>query len=194
VSERFLTIIYLVFAQTLPLATCFVFDKFFLRFLPFIESCFGFIWQMTSTKKIYQSLQRRSQEVNVAQVDFNVVFTSAKTGIILLTAREPYLIPLKNPEKTIWCNKMGKVEGKDGFRVTKNTKVCHVHFKNEDVLKVPGGSRWKLREGSRPIKHNFSTPRMKGKPPLFRCEKLKPKRLRFDEKNEYSPVCLHQPK
>ena len=47
----------------------------------------------------------------------------------------------------IWCNKMGKVEGKDGFRVTKNTKVCHVHFKNEDVLKVPGGSRWKLREG-----------------------------------------------
>ena len=44
VSERFLTIIYLVFAQTLPLTTCFAFDKFFLRFLALIESCFGFIW------------------------------------------------------------------------------------------------------------------------------------------------------
>ena len=42
-SERFLTIIYLIFAQTLPLTTCFVFDKFFLRVFPVIESCFGFI-------------------------------------------------------------------------------------------------------------------------------------------------------
>ena len=49
-----------------------------------------------------------------------------------------FSVPLKTPEKTIWCNKMGKVEGKVGFRVTKNTKVRHVHFKNEDVLKVPG--------------------------------------------------------
>ena len=35
-SERFLAIIYLIFAQTLPLTICFVFDKFFLRFLPVI--------------------------------------------------------------------------------------------------------------------------------------------------------------
>ena len=61
-------------------------------------------------------------------------------------------------------------------------------------MKVPGGSRWKLREDAKPIKQNFSTPQMKRKPPLFRCEKLKPKRLRFAEKNECSPVCLHQPK
>ena len=94
----------------------------------------------------------------------------------------------------IKCNKMGKVEGKDGFRVTKNTKVCHAHFNNEDVLKVPGGSRWKLREDAKPIKDNFWTPRMKRKPPLFRCKELKPKRLRFGEKNECSSVCLHQPK
>ena len=84
--------IYLVFAQTLPLTTCFVFDKFFLRFLPVIESCFGFIWQMTSTKKTFQSIQRRSQEVNVVQADFNAVFTSAKTVIIVLTAREACFI------------------------------------------------------------------------------------------------------
>ena len=89
---------------------------------------------------------------------------------------------------------MGKVEGKDGFRVTKNTKVCHAPFNNEDVLKVPGGSLWKLREDAKPIKDDFSTPRMKQKPPLFRCKELKPKRLRFGEKNECSSVCLHQPK
>ena len=58
---------------------------------------------------------------------------------------------MKKPEKTIWCNKMGEVEGKDGFRVNKNTKVCHAHFKNEDVLKVHGGSRWKLKEAAKPI-------------------------------------------
>ena len=37
-SERYLTIIFLVFVQTLPLTTCFVFDKFFFRLLPVIES------------------------------------------------------------------------------------------------------------------------------------------------------------
>ena len=63
-----------------------------------------------------------------------------------------FRVPLKNPQKTIWCNKLGKVEGKDGFRVTKNTKVCHAHFNNEDVLKVPGGSRWNLREDAKAIK------------------------------------------
>ena len=63
-----------------------------------------------------------------------------------------FSVPLKNPEKTIWCNKLGKVEGKDGFRVSKNTKVCHAHFNNEDVLKVPGGSRWNLREDAKAIK------------------------------------------
>ena len=93
-------IIYLVFAQTLPLTTCFVFDKFFLRFLPVIESCFGFIWQMTSTKKTFQSIQRRSQEVNVVQADFNAVFTSAKTVIIVLTAREACFISSVFPWKT----------------------------------------------------------------------------------------------
>ena len=73
-------------------------------------------------------------------------------------------------------------------------------------MKVPGGSRWKLREDAKPMKHNFSMPgmkrkpplfrceKLKPKPPLFRCEKLKPKRLRFGEKNECSPVCLRQPK
>ena len=35
---------------------------------------------------------------------------------------------------------------------------------------------------------------MKRKPLLFRCKELKPKRLRFGEKNKCSSVCLHQPK
>ena len=92
VSERFLTIIYLVFVQMRPLTTYFVFDKFFLQFFPIIKSCFGFIWQMASTVKTFQSMQRKSHEFNGAQADFNAVFTSAKTVIILLTAREACFI------------------------------------------------------------------------------------------------------
>ena len=89
---------------------------------------------------------------------------------------------------------MGNVEGNDGFRVTKNTKVWHAHLNNEDVLKVPGASRCKLKEDAKPIKHHFSTPRVKRKPLLFRCKELKPKRLRFGEKKKCSSVCLHQTK
>ena len=59
-------------------------------------------------------------------------------------------------------------------------------------MKVPGGSRWKLKEDAKPVKHNFSTPRMKRKPLLFRCKELKPKRSRFGAKNKCSSVYLHQ--
>ena len=83
----------------LPLLANFVFDKFFLRFLPVIEGWFGFIWQMTLTKKTFQSMQRRSREFNAAQADFNAVFTSAKTVIIVLTAREACFILQCCPEK-----------------------------------------------------------------------------------------------
>ena len=48
------------------------------------------------------------------------------------------------------------MDGKDGFVVTKNSKVCHVHFATEDILRVPGGKRWRLREGAvllKPVSH-----------------------------------------
>ena len=99
-SERFLTIIYLVFVEMRPLTTYFVFDKFFLRFLPVIESCFRFTWQMTSTKKRFQSMQRRSHEFKVAQADFNAVLTTAKSVIIVLKASQACFILQCSPEKT----------------------------------------------------------------------------------------------
>ena len=153
---------------------------------------------MTSTKKTFQSIQRRSQEVNVEQADFNAVFTSAKTVIIVLTAREACFIssvfPLKKQRKRYGAIKWEKLKEKTAFVLLKRRKyVTHTLIMRMSVLKVPGGSRWKLMEDAKPIKDNFSTPRMKRKPPLFRCKELKPKRLRFGEKNECSSVC-HQPK
>ena len=47
-----------------------------------------------------------------------------------------FKMPLKSPQKTLWCNRMGKREGVDGFSVTNNTKVCHLHFRPEDIMKV----------------------------------------------------------
>ena len=109
----FLTIIYLVSAQTLPLTTCFVFGKFFLRFLPVIESCFGFIWQMISTKKnisINRTKKPRSQRRTSG---LQCSFYECQNGYYCADGKRSmfhfFSVPLKNPEKTIWCNKMGKV-------------------------------------------------------------------------------------
>ena len=110
-SDCFLTIIYLIFAQSLPLTTCFVFDKFFLRFLPVIESCFGFIWQMTSTNiSINTTKKPRSQRrTSGLQCSFN----ECQNGYYCADGKRSmfhfFTVPLKNPEKAIWCNKMGKV-------------------------------------------------------------------------------------
>ena len=36
---------------------------------------------------------------------------------------------------------MARKSGKDGFRITKATVVCNVHFRKDDILRVAGGSR-----------------------------------------------------
>lgn len=69
------------------------------------------------------------------------------------------------------------MEGKDGFQVTKNTKCCSNHFRTEDITRVPGGTRWSLKNGAKPIKV-FSTPPKKRKQPATRHPiDIKPKKL-----------------
>ena len=77
---------------------------------------------MTLTKKTFQSMQPRSREFNVAQADFNAVFTRAKTAIIVLTAREACFILQccpENPRENDMVHEMGKVEGKTAFVLLK---------------------------------------------------------------------------
>ena len=68
-----------------------------------------------------------------------------------------FKVPLANPIKRAWCNRMGKMEGKDGFVVTQNSKVCNQHFAPDDMLRVPGGTRWRLKDGAIPLKAGQST-------------------------------------
>ena len=63
---------------------------------------------------------------------------------------------------------MGKMEGKDGFVVTQNSKVCNQHFAPDDMLRVPGGTRWRLKDGVIPLKAGQSTDIRKRKPPTTR--------------------------
>ena len=113
-SERFLTIIYLIFAQSLPLTTFFVFDKFFLRSLPVSESCLRFIWQMTRQIKENISINttkkpRSQRRTSGLQCSFN----ECQNGYYCADGKRSmfhfFTVPLKNPDKAIWCNKMGKV-------------------------------------------------------------------------------------
>ena len=90
-------------------------------------------------------------------------------------------MPLQNPKKVLWCNRIGKIDGKDGFKVTKNTKICHIHFNPDDITRVPGGSRWSLKPDAAPIKTGKSPYVQKKKPPLPRSVYLTPKKLKFDE-------------
>ena len=80
-----------------------------------------------------------------------------------------FKVLLENPLKSSWCNRMGKVDGKDGFVVTKHTKVCNEHFSSNDMLKVPGGKRWRLKDGAIPLKAGQPfVKNIKRKPPTMR--------------------------
>ena len=91
-----------------------------------------------------------------------------------------FKMPMNNPLKNIWCNRIEKMDGKYGFVVTKNSNVCHVHFATEDILGVPGGKRWRLRDAAVPIKADQS---------LKPCRK-KQKTFGMDIKNS-NELCRH---
>lgn len=98
-----------------------------------------------------------------------------------------FKVPLASPAKNVWCNRMGKMEGKDGFVLTQNTKVCNEHFKREDVLKVPGGKRWRLKDGVAPLKAGQPCPdTRRRKPPTTRHECHPKKKLKIAD----SPVLV----
>ena len=41
--------------------------------------------------------------------------------------------------RRIWENRVAEKSGKDGFRITKATVVCNVHFPSADILLVARG-------------------------------------------------------
>ena len=59
-----------------------------------------------------------------------------------------FKFPAKNPDKNQWCNLIKRQEGRDGFKVNKNTYLCHLHFKEGDYKRNP--TRWKLHKGIQP--------------------------------------------
>ena len=90
---------------------------------------------MTSTKKTFQSIQLGSQEVNVAQADFNYYCADGKRSMFYF-----FSVPLKNPEKKIWCNRMGKVV----------TKVWKPSVMFAQFIIIPNGINTKYRSAQRP--------------------------------------------
>ena len=60
-----------------------------------------------------------------------------------------FKFPQDKNRRKLWCNRIKRVDGKDGFNVTFST-LCEKHFKSEDVLRAPGGTRKKLKPNATP--------------------------------------------
>ena len=51
-------------------------------------------------------------------------------------------------------NRMSRTPGKDGFVITNATRLFNVHFQQSGIVRVPGGSRLRLKIGTLPLKWN----------------------------------------
>lgn len=58
-----------------------------------------------------------------------------------------FKFPTKNPAKRRWCNLIKRQDGRDGFRVNKNTVICEKHFRKHEIIRGLGGVRCKLSKG-----------------------------------------------
>ena len=74
--------------------------------------------------------------------------TSYTKPMALLQAITLFKFPHANPAKSVWCNRIKRVDGMDGFKVTNTTFLCDKHFLGSDTKKNP--NRWSLRQGAVP--------------------------------------------
>ena len=91
---------------------------------------------------------------------------------------------------------MGKIDGKDGFIVTANTKICNEHFALNDILKVPCGSRWRLQKNALPLKVGQPLVETTRKRPAIRTNTVATKKtkvqvlVRPTSTTQYQPASL----
>ena len=77
-----------------------------------------------------------------------------------------FKFPQQEPERSMWCNRIKRVEGKDNFNVTKHTVICERHFTSSDLKKTLTG-RFLLVKGV----HPSVFPERRREAPLKRCTK-----------------------
>ena len=66
-----------------------------------------------------------------------------------------FSIPCGKKISRVWENRMSRTTSrKDGFVITNATRVCNLHFQQSDIVRVPGGSRLRLKIGTLPLKWN----------------------------------------
>ena len=86
-----------------------------------------------------------------------------------------FRFPQKNPEKLRWCNLIKRVDGIDGFKVTRGTVLCEKHFTAADIKRNP--NYWRLVSGAVPSQNLYQssvtkTKRKARKPPSSRYSKM----------------------
>ena len=59
-----------------------------------------------------------------------------------------FRFPAKHPRKQRWCNLIKHQDGKDDFKVTTSTFLCHLHFKEEDIKKTI--NMWRVKPDADP--------------------------------------------
>ena len=69
----------------------------------------------------------------------------------------------KDPKEiAIWCNKIKRQDGKDGFRVTSKTVLCDKHFLPDHLKKAAGSKRVNRQKGAIPVLFSWNNWRLEG--------------------------------
>ena len=74
----------------------------------------------------------------------------------VLTKISFFCFPQEQSERNAWCNLIKRKENKNGFRISKSTRVCEKHFLPEKIYRPPGGTRKRLIKGTRPLLHPWN--------------------------------------
>ena len=100
-----------------------------------------------------------------------------------------FRFPAKNPRKQRWCNLIKRHDGKDDFKVTISTFLCHFHFKEEDIKKTI--NMWRLRPDVDPSLNLYvgsssskSSSKRRGPRPRFTPQKSCRKKLNLNDADD----------
>ena len=68
-----------------------------------------------------------------------------------------YSFPLKDKAQlNHWCQLIRRQNNRDGFSVSKHSKICEKHFEKKYIYRPPGGTQTRLLKDAKPTLHEWN--------------------------------------
>ena len=92
-----------------------------------------------------------------------------------------YSFPLKDKAQlNHWCQLIRRQNNRDGFSVSKHSKICEKHFEKKYIYRPPGGTQTRLLKDAKPTLHEWNDFNIESSDRKAPAKRSPRKKVRYD--------------